>query len=123
MKKMKKTKKITKIKNSFINAINGLVIALIKELNVRISFLLILANIILNIFFKVTLRDWGTTIFVGLFVLSFELMNTSIEMLIDLYFQKFNIKVKAIKDLSASAVLISLISYLIINCIIYLSYI
>ncbi|MEO5908506.1 MAG: diacylglycerol kinase family protein, partial [Ginsengibacter sp.] len=53
-------------------------------------------------------------------VLSFEIINSAIEKLCDLVCPDFNLTIKKVKDMSASAVLLSAILSFIIGCIIFL---
>ncbi len=105
---------------SFGWAFNGLKDCILHEKNFRIQYLLALAVVIAGVFLKISSTEWTTILLCFGLVLSFEIINSAIEKLCDLVSPDFNLTIKKVKDMSASAVLLSAIITFIIGCIIFL---
>jgi diacylglycerol kinase len=111
---------IRKRLKSFEYAINGLKILIIEEHNSRIHLLAAFIALIAGFLLKISLTEWIAIIFsIGL-VLTFEIINSSIENFADFISPEQHNVIKKIKDLSAAAVLISAITALIIGLIIFI---
>lgn len=117
---MKKTKfSITKRLKSFGFAFNGLRILFKEEHNSRIHFFATVTVIIAAIFFELNKYEWIAIIFsIGL-VITVEIINTAVENIADFLTTEKNSKIKTIKDLSATAVLISALTALTIGLLIF----
>ncbi|MGC8971107.1 MAG: diacylglycerol kinase [bacterium] len=100
-------------------AIQGIVSAFKKERNFRLDILfagiVILCGIILNF----TRVELAILFFVVTLVLSAELFNTAVEKLLDVVNDKFDPRIKFVKDVSAGAVLITVISSIVIGYLIF----
>lgn len=95
----------------------------IKERNIKIHIGATLFVFVLGLIFSITFLEWvAVTISISL-VLSFEIINTVIEELIDLLHPKKDPKVMIVKDLAAAAVFVSAIGSIIIGLLIFLPYI
>ncbi len=105
---------------SFYYAFNGLKILLKEEHNSRIHFVAAVLAIILGIVFDLNLYEWIALIFSIGFVITTEIINTSIENIADFISPDKNEKIKKIKDLSAAAVLISALTALSIGLIVFI---
>ncbi|HSN08016.1 MAG TPA: diacylglycerol kinase family protein [Hanamia sp.] len=105
---------------SFGWAFNGLKDCILHEKNFRIQYILALLVVIAGIFFSLSATEWMIILLCFSVVLSFEIINSAIEKLCDLVSPDFNLTIKKVKDMSASAVLLSAIISLIIGCIIFL---
>jgi len=105
---------------SFGWAFNGLKDCILHEKNFRIQYILALLVIIAGIFFQLSANEWMVILLCFAVVLSFEIINSAIEKLCDLVSPDFNLTIKKVKDMSASAVLLSAIITFIIACIIFL---
>lgn len=104
---------------SFKHAFNGLRILIKEEHNARIHLFATICVIIAGVFFKISLNEWIAIIFsIGL-VFSLEIINSSIENIADFISPEKHEMIKKIKDLSASGVLISAITALMIGLIIF----
>lgn len=105
---------------SFKYAFNGLRILIKEEHNARIHLFATICVIIAGLFYEISLIEWIAIIFsIGL-VVSLEIINSSIENIADFISPERDEKIKKIKDLSASGVLISAITALIIGLIIFI---
>lgn len=90
-----------------------------EEHNARIHLFATICVIIAGVFFKISLNEWIAIIFsIGL-VFSLEIINSSIENIADFISPEKHEMIKKIKDLSASGVLISAITALMIGLIIF----
>ncbi|MDE3183879.1 MAG: diacylglycerol kinase family protein [Bacteroidota bacterium] len=105
---------------SFGWAFNGLKDCILHEKNFRIQYILALLVVIAGIFFSLSPTEWMIILLSFAMVLSFEIINSAIEKLCDLVSPDFNLTIKKVKDMSASAVLLSAIISFIIGCIIFL---
>ncbi|NBO22938.1 diacylglycerol kinase family protein, partial [bacterium] len=92
---------------SFKYAFSGILHALYHEANFRIQILITLISIFLGIYFQISAAEWSVLILSFSMLLSSEVINTSIENLIDFVVPKKSPIVKIVKDLSAGFVLIN----------------
>jgi diacylglycerol kinase len=105
---------------SFGWAFNGLKDCILHEKNFRIQYIIALLIVIAGIFFSISAVEWMIILICFATVLSFEIINSAIEKLCDLVSPDFNLTIKKVKDMSASAVLLAAIISFIVGCIIFL---
>lgn len=105
---------------SFKHAFNGLSILIKEEHNARIHLVASICVIIACLVFKISLYEWIAIIFAVGLVFCLEIINSSIENMADFISPEKHEMIKKIKDLSASGVLISALTALIIGLIIFL---
>ena len=116
----KSEKGIKNIINSFKYPISGLRYAYKNEQNLEVDIGIAVLVVILGFLFKISISEWAIlTITVGL-VISFELINTALEAVVDLITDKYHPLAKVAKDTSAAAVLILAIVSIIEGLIIFL---
>ncbi len=113
-------KKRRKLINSFKYAFNGLAEAWKKEQNIKIHVLIMIFVIIAGFLLKISIAEWIVCLILFAMVISLELINTAIEITVDIAMPKINEKAKFAKDISAGAVLFSAIISAIIGIIIFL---
>ncbi|MCK5821344.1 MAG: diacylglycerol kinase family protein [Bacteroidales bacterium] len=116
------TNKPFKIKtriNSFKHAINGLIHLFKNEHNSWIHALAVLVVATAGLFFKLNTFEWVLVTFAIGLVFTAEIINTSIERLVDLASPNHNQLAKEAKDLAAAAVLIAAIVAVIIALFIF----
>ncbi|MDD3647335.1 MAG: diacylglycerol kinase family protein [Candidatus Dojkabacteria bacterium] len=106
---------------SYKAAISGLKIGFKYELNFIIELVLMLNVVLAGIFLGISKLEWIILIFCFGITLSAELMNTSIEALVEL--KQFNVIVKKVKDLASAAVLIIALMDIIVGLLIFVPYI
>ncbi|MEO8720182.1 MAG: diacylglycerol kinase family protein [Ginsengibacter sp.] len=104
---------------SFACAFDGLKDCLLHEKNFKIQTVLASLVIIAGLFFSITAMEWIIILICIAAVLSLEIINSAIEKLCDLVCPDFNLTIKKVKDMSASAVLLSAIISFIIGSIIF----
>lgn len=104
----------------FVYAMAGLKIAIKEEKSLVIHIVIAVLAIILSGVLKLDVTKWAIVILVIGFVISLELVNTTIENVIDLVCFKYNVNAKKIKDVSAAATLVISLSALIIGLLIFI---
>lgn len=105
---------------SFGFALNGLRILIREEHNAIIHLIIASFVLCLGLLFDLSATEWILITLSTGFVICTEIINSCIENLADLITKEENQLVKKIKDLAASAVLISAITALVIGSIIFL---
>ncbi len=111
-----KTKSLIK---SFKYAINGIIIGLKEEKNMKIHFLFVILVTTFGIVLKITKIEWIICIILYGLVISSELINTALEATVDLITDKYDEKAKIAKDTAAGAVLVLAIISAVIGVIIF----
>ena len=108
---------------SFIKAakysLEGILYFIKDGRNIKIQIVAAILVVIAAIILKVSAIEMailGLTIFL---VFAFEVMNTSIEKLADLYTMEYNLKVKIIKDTAAGAVSLVALGAVVVGVIIF----
>ena len=110
--------------NKFIRgfgfAFKGLGHAVKTQLNFRVHLVLMVIAIALSWYLQLSSSEWLWIIFsIGLVLLT-ELVNTAIELLVDLVSPGFNETAGKVKDIAAAAVLVTAFTALAIGIIIFL---
>ena len=98
-----------KLFDSFGYAFRGMFFLLKEERNMRIHVFAILVVTVAGIFLGLTAVEWSVIALCIGSVISAEMMNTAIELLVDLVSPEFNKKAGEIKDIAAGAVLLTAI--------------
>lgn len=105
---------------SFKYAMDGLAETFKNEPNFRIQLVLALLSLTLGLFLKISQIEWLILIIVIFFVLLLELINSSLEALVDLVSPEYSDKAKIAKDTAAGAVLIASILSAVIGIVLFL---
>jgi diacylglycerol kinase len=111
---------IAKRLKSFVYAFNGFKVLIKEEHNARIHLVATFLTIGLGAWLEISLSEWIAIIFAIGFVFAMEIVNSAIENLADFVTTEKHETIKKVKDLAASAVLISSICALIIGLIIFI---
>ena len=90
-----------------------------REQNLLIHIIASFFAILLGLFLKINLSEWMLIFFVIALVITSELINSSIELVVDLYTDKFNSLAMVAKDVAAGAVLISAITALCVGIYVF----
>ncbi len=104
---------------SFKFAIRGIFISIKSQLNMKIHIIAAILAVLIGIYLEISNYEWLIIILVIGLVFSTEMINTSIEALVDLVSPAYNKSAEKVKDISAGAVLISAIIALIAGIIIF----
>ncbi len=102
----------------FLFAFKGLKHSIFKERNIQIQVIVAIEVFILLLLLKIPKIESAIIIFICFFVIILEMLNTSIEKLIDKICPHFDIDYGKIKDMLAGVVLLAAILSIIIGIII-----
>ena len=112
--------KLHSLKESFSFAIKGIAYLFSFHRNMRIIFLVGIASFLLGIYLKITGFEFMILCVTISMVFVAEMFNTAIELIIDMFTDKYHVLLKIIKDISAGVVLIASINSLIVGYFIFL---
>lgn len=105
-------------------ALEGIVFAFQEERNFRFQVAMTILVIVLGIFFKLSRYEWIAILFCCVLVLMGELINTSMEWLVDLVTMKnYHLGAKRVKDIAAGISLIAALFSVIIGALIFIPHI
>lgn len=105
---------------AFKNAFQGLKYVLVTQRNAWIHLLITVLVIALGIIFRVDRIDWAILMIAIALVWIAEILNTSIEALVDLVVQQYHPLAKVAKDTGAAAVLFAAIIAVILGITVFL---
>jgi diacylglycerol kinase len=105
---------------SFGYALSGLKEALVNEPNIRVHFLIGILAIILGFWLNISSNEWVVVFFTIAFVLVLELINTTLEAIVDIVSPRRHPKAKVAKDVSAAAVFVAAVLAIVVGIIIFL---
>jgi diacylglycerol kinase (ATP) len=106
---------------SFHDAWNGIVLAIRTQRNVRVQLSVTVLVIAAGFYFSLSPVEWCIAVLAMGLVMGLEVMNTSIEELVNFVSPERREEARRIKDLAAGAVLIAALAAAIIGCIILYS--
>ncbi len=96
-------------------AIEGILWAAKQERHIRYHFIATLALIFLALFFKVTALEFFLLVLAALLVILAEMINTAIEVVVDLVTDDYHLLAKRAKDVAAGAVLLTSIGAIVLG--------
>jgi diacylglycerol kinase len=102
-------KKNKNVEQALKNATNGIMLAAKGEKSIHREFGITVVVLILAAIFKISKIELILVIFAIALVIVTEMINTAIELCIDIYTDKFNMYAKKAKDIAAGAVVISIV--------------
>ncbi len=105
---------------SFKTAFQGVWYTFVKERNMKIHLAAAFFVILLAIWLKVSKLEMTVLCLTIAMVICFELINTAMEVMVDIIVDVYHPKAKIIKDVSAGAVLISALFSMVIGAVIML---
>lgn len=108
------------IANAFKHALNGAAHFIMQDRNGRIHFFVALFVIAAGIYFGITATEWSILLLCIAIVISFEMMNHAIEALCNVVHEAHHPLIKTVKDVSAAAVLWSVIASVVIGLITFI---
>lgn len=109
-----------KLINGFGYAFKGVAYAAKTQLNFKVHLGAMVIAVVLGFYLHLSTAEWCWIILCIAAVLITELINTAIEILVDLVSPDYDVKAGHIKDVSAAAVLITAIFALIIGALIFI---
>jgi len=108
------------LRESISYAFSGLKTIFRNEPNVRIHLLIAALTIMAGAILTLSQTEWIILLFTISFVLILEFINTSLEALTDIVSPQINREAKIAKDVSAAAVLISVVLSVIVGIFLFL---
>ena len=102
-------KKNKNVEQALKNATNGIMLAAKGEKSIHREFGITIVVLILAAIFKISKIELILVILAIALVIVTEMINTAIELCIDIYTDKFNMYAKKAKDIAAGAVVISIV--------------
>lgn len=105
---------------SFGYAFSGLSYAFRSQFNFKVHSMALVIVGLLGWYFKLSANEWLWLIIASGMVLITELLNTAVEVLVDLVSPEIHPKAKVIKDVAASAVVIAAFTAVVIGLIIFI---
>ena len=102
-------KKNKDVEQALKNATNGIMLAAKGEKSIHREFGITVVVLILAAIFKISKIELILVILAIALVIVTEMINTAIELCIDIYTDKFNMFAKKAKDIAAGAVVISIV--------------
>lgn len=109
-----------KLINSFKYAFKGIGSSLKSERNMKIHFTMMVLVIIAGILLNISMWEWIICFILFGLVISLEMVNTAIEIVVDMVSPEYNLKAGHVKDIAAGAVLVNAIVAFIVGLLIFL---
>lgn len=109
-----------KLINSFKYAFKGIGSSLKSERNMKIHFAMMVLVIMAGILLNISMWEWITCFILFGLVISLEMVNTAIEIVVDMISPEYNLKAGHVKDIAAGAVLVNAIVAFIVGLLIFL---
>ena len=116
---MKKVLSIKRLKKSFGYAFKGIDDVISNEPNMKIHVSVAILVVITAFLLKISMIEWIILVLLIGLVLAAEVINTTIENLVDMYTKDYNERAKVVKDTAAGTVLIFAITSAIIGLMIF----
>lgn len=104
---------------SLRNAASGVVYALASERNMKIHLVATLLVIVAGLFFGLNRMEWSLIIVTVSAVWATEILNSSLEDLVDLISPQYDMRAGRVKNLSAGAVLVTVFGAIFIGIMIF----
>ena len=109
-----------KLINSFKFAFKGIGSCIRSERNMKIHFTIMILVVLLGIILNISMWEWITCFILFGLVISLEMVNTAIEIVVDMVSPEYNLKAGHVKDIAAGAVLVNAIVAFIVGLLIFL---
>ena len=106
--------------NSFGYALKGIHLAVKSEINMRIHVFVMIMVIFCGVFFNISVTEWLLCLLCFALVISTEMLNTSIEKIVNMISPQRNQMAGEIKDIAAGAVFVNAIISVIIGLFIFI---
>jgi diacylglycerol kinase len=113
---MKHTNFFYALKTAFFGVRN----LFMESRNARIQLIVFLIVLLIGFYVGLTAQEWLWIMGVSAAVISMEAINTSIELLADVYMLEYNEKIKQVKDIAAGAVLLVSLFAVVVGILVFL---
>ena len=111
---------VRKRMKSFAFAFNGLKVLIKEEHNFRIHLVAAVCAVVFGVVLSLSLWEWVVIAFAIGFVFVVEAVNSTVERIADFVSPQKHDKIKSIKDISATAVLIAALTALVVGLIVFI---
>lgn len=115
-----KSKDKRKFSSSIKNCLEGINFVITNESNFKKEIVIGIIALLLSYILKISIIEFTIILIMIALVLTSEIINTSIEKVVDLYTRDYNNLAKIAKDVSAGSVLVMSIFSLLVGIIIFL---
>ena len=112
-------KKNVSLRKSIHFALVGIGHAFYSQRNIKIQSIAFICVICLGLFFKISTIEWAILFCISGLVICLEMMNTALELVVDLSTKEKKIRAKLCKDTAAGAVLLASILASVCGCLIF----
>lgn len=116
----KKLRGLKRLRSSLIYAFDGLKYAYNNEQSMTVHMIITVLILIMGFVFKIDAYEWMAVVFCIGIMMCLELVNTSIEAVVDLVTKKYDEKAKVAKDVAASVSVMFSVTAIIIGLIIFM---
>ncbi|MDD3411315.1 MAG: diacylglycerol kinase family protein [Eubacteriales bacterium] len=117
---MDQTKQHTKLRYSFLFALEGVASGIKGERNMMLHFAMMALVTVAGFLFSISETEWLACVILFGLVVGMEMMNTAIETVVDICMPHQDPRAKRAKDVAAGAVLLVSIAAAVAGCIIFL---
>ena len=107
---------------SFVYALKGIRAAWVDQRNLKVQSLIAFAVVAAGIYLEITRIEWCLVLFAIGLVMALEMVNSSIESLVDLVTRERNELAGKVKDIAAGAVLFASVMAVIIGILVFEKY-
>ncbi len=108
------------MKESFLGALHGLAMVIKAERNAKVIFIIGLIVIATGVYFDLSGDEFAILILITVGVFICEVFNTLVENILDIVKPEYDTKVKLLKDIASSAVLLACLGAIAIGILIFL---
>lgn len=105
---------------SFQHAFDGFIYTIKSQPNFRFHLLVTICAVLLGIYYRLPVNEWLIIVFTVNMVLVAEMVNTSIESMVDLITLERREDARIAKDVSAGMVLVSAVLAVVVGLLIFL---
>lgn len=120
---MSQERNLDRHKISFHHAFDGIKYTFSTQPNLRIHFTIAFLVIIAGILFQLSAIEWLIIMFTIMWVMVSEMVNTSIESMVNLISKEHTLEAKIAKDVAAGMVLIGAIGSVMVGIVIFIPHI
>lgn len=107
-------------RESLVLAVKGIAYLFLYHRNMRIIFMLGIAAFLAGVWFHLQGIELVALCITITLVFMAEIFNTAVEMMIDMLTEKFHVKIKLLKDISAAIVVLACLNAVAVGLILFL---
>lgn len=108
-----------KFLKGFVYAFRGIIYTLTNERNMRVHLVVAAYTLFFAQFYNMSSERWALLVLTISAVFALEMVNTAVERICDMYSKEQDMRIKAIKDVAAGAVLVSAVGAVFIGVFLF----